>query len=408
MATYSGEPLNVLHTIGLDTLYPIIRCKIEFANRLDQAKFINALTAVTKIVPEVLCKYKLATNSFESVTQEAADVIRVNLDDPDADAMSFDLMNEPQLRIYWNTFAGKDRLTFYMSHILTDGAGFKQFIYLLAQAYSDGPQSIAQITNQSDIEWLMKLVKKAHRTAQHGTDHPDAALELPKLAKVGPDYRAVGSIKLDQKLVAALSKKAHTDGVTLNDVFMSAFGRAIQRYDDVPRISLACPTDMRQFEQSKSKTIRQIANLTSRYNLSIPASLDESFNVLVQRVHRNMTANKNEQQCFDSITDLLTNYQKYPLTKLQQIVEENYHVREIAYTNFGIVNSQRLVFSGSLVENITLTGSFRKAPMFQVAVATYNDATTLAFNMIGTKNEYNFGLAVTRSMADMLKLYVQC
>ncbi|WP_054726097.1 hypothetical protein [Paucilactobacillus hokkaidonensis] len=70
---------------------------------------------------------------------------------------------------------------------------------------------------------------------------------------------------------------------------------------------------------------------------------------------------------------------------MQQIVEDNYHVRDIAYTNFGIIDDQRVQFSKTPVDSITLTGSFRRAPMFQIAVATFKGQTTLAFNMDGTK-----------------------
>lgn len=405
MTTYAGEPLNILHTIGLETMYPTIRCQLDFANQLDHAKLIAALTAVTKIVPELLCKYQLSTNSFEPVTDDVTDLLRVNVDQPDVDAKSFDLMNEPQLRIYWNTSNAKDHLIFYVSHILTDGAGFKQFLYLLAQAYSAGPQSINGITNQQGIDWLIHLVNQTHRTAARNADHPAAPLLLPKLAETTAVYPAVGTVKLNANMVLALQKKAHTAGVTLNDIFMSAFGRAIQRYGTTSAISLACPTDMRPFGKKPATTRRQIANFTSRYNLNIETDLDAPFALLVHQVHQGMVTNKNNKQCFDSIADLLANYQKYPLAKLQQIVEENYHVREIAYTNFGIIDDDQLVFQGAPIDNVTLTGSFRRAPMFQIAVATFKQQTTLAFNMDGTSAEYNFGLAIARSMADLIEGY---
>ena len=68
---------------------------------------------------------------------------------------------------------------------------------------------------------------------------------------------------------------AHQAKVTLNDLFMAAFGWAVQRYSDTDEISLACPTDMRQFIPEKKEL--RIANHTSRYNISVKSSLDQPF-----------------------------------------------------------------------------------------------------------------------------------
>lgn len=405
MAIYAGEPLNILHTIGLDHLYPIIRCEIKFDQQLDRGRFSDALTAVAKVVPEILCKYQLATNSWETVTDDVDDLIHYNISRPDVDAKSFDLMNEPQLRIYWNTVNNQDHLIFYVSHILTDGAGCKQLLYLLAKAYSVGLQSIAKVTNRQDVDWLMTLIKQRKQATKRGTDHPTTPLVLPELVETTPVTSLVGSVKLKAQTVSQLVSAAHQKNVTLNDIFMAAFGRTIQRYGDAPTISLACPTDMRQFiAQPQPNTVR-VANHTSRYNLSVESELDDPFEKLITQVHQGMAINKANHQCFDSISDLLEKYEKYPLDKLQQIVEDNYHVREIAYTNFGIIDHKQLVFDGAAITDVTMTGSFRRAPMFQIAVATFNNQTSLSFNMDGTKTEYDFGMALARNMADLIDIF---
>ncbi|WEV43591.1 condensation domain-containing protein [Lactobacillus sp. ESL0684] len=399
MTIYMGEPLNINHTIGLDTLYPVIRCEIQFESILDRQRFIEAVGAVVKIVPELLCRYQVNTNSFEQVTTNCNDLIKYNVVDPDLDAENWDLMLEPQIRIYWNDRNGQTNLIIYFSHILTDGAGSKQILYLLAMAYSEGPDVLKNVHNYQNIDWLEEMLQD-YQPSSVRSDHPTKPLSLPQLAKEGKQHYCVGNVCLSQKNTDRLFRASHIAKVTVNDIVMAAFGHVVQRFSGNDTISFACPADMRKFGPKVAGV--QVANLTSRYNLSISTSPEESFERLVEHVHQKMLELKHEYQCFDSIKALLDNYKDQPLTKLQEIVQANYHIREIGYTNFGILDSGKLAFTGNKIKRVILTGGFRIAPMFQIAAVTYQQQLHLSFNMIGTESEYAVGLALTQSVADLI------
>lgn len=128
---YSGEPLNILHTIGLKELYPIIRISFFVNGNFDISRFKRAIILSSKVIPELFCKYSLADNSFIPVTDDLEGVMFTDID-PNLDIGRWDLFADPQLRIYLN----KQRVTIFISHILTDGAGSKQLLYLLAHAYN--------------------------------------------------------------------------------------------------------------------------------------------------------------------------------------------------------------------------------------------------------------------------------
>ncbi len=213
---------------------------------------------------------------------------------------NYDLMKEPQLRIYWNKNDQQDVLTFYVSHILTDGAGFKQLLYLIAKAYSNGASAINSVENKQDVDWLIKLVQQNHRsTGKQTADHPSAPLELPHL-KEGSDTVAqfVGTVQLDTTTVAKLVNKTHQVGVTLNDVFMAVFGKAVQRYGQSDSIALACPTDMRQFIGHSEPDVTRVANHTSRYNFDVASAQDESIDDLIMKIHQTMATKKTIKAVF--------------------------------------------------------------------------------------------------------------
>ncbi|MBB1078675.1 hypothetical protein H5S09_02140 [Limosilactobacillus sp. STM2_1] len=395
---YPGEPLNILHTIGLKELYPIIRISFTVKGNFDVNRFKQAIMLTEKVVPELFCKYSLTDNSFIPVTDDLEGVLFIGID-PDIDSERWDLFADPQLRIYLN----HNRVTIYLSHILTDGAGGKQFLYLLAKAYNEGVVDNCQ--NHQDIDWLRKLLAEHPVKVDHRVDHPTQPLSLPKLADDDQQSRRTLAINLTPAEGKELIKAAHHEKVTLNDLFMAAFGQAIQRYSDANSISLACPTDMRQFIPKKGQL--RIANHTSRYNISVRSKLSAPFEKLVWSIHQAMQENKDNFQCFQSVKSLIDNYDKYSLSELQQTVEDNYHVRNISYTNFGIIDDHQFHFNGCSIEDFYMLGTYRRYPMFQVAVSTYRNRITFAFAMVGTDQEERFGRAIMMTMVDLLRNYTE-
>lgn len=168
------------------------------------------------------------------------------------------------------------------------------------------------------------------------------------------------------------------------------------------QIALACPTDMRQFIPGKRQL--RIANHTARYNINIVAPRDQSFDQVVASVHSAMARNKRTFQCLQSVCSLVENASQYSLAQLQQIVEQNYHVRSISYTNFGII-SQQFNFNDCRISQFNMLGSYRRMPMFQVAVSSYCDQINFAYAMVGNDQEARLGDTVMLMMRDMLELY---
>lgn len=224
---------------------------------------------------------------------------------------------------------------------------------------------------------------------------------MPALADRQSAKYEVIRTQLNAKQFAELHNVTQNIGVTLNDFFMAAFGKTVQQYCGVPTIALACPTDMRQFLTVEAKQQLRIQNLTARYNFAVESEVTESVMQAAQKVHEQMTTNKQRKQFLQSVRTLVTEVGKgTAIDKLQEIVEQNYHVRPIAYTNFGVIDDKQLRFTDNSIESCLMTGSFRRLPMYQVAISTFAGRLTLAANMIGSDQERQFGKAVL----DHLKL----
>lgn len=408
MQTYLGEPLNILHTIGLDQLYPLVRCQIDLDRPLDISRLKQAVKLMAQVVPELLGHYDLAHNTFVVPAQDKTDVVHLISAKCQPDELPLDWMQTTQVKLYVQSHHSGQRLTIFMSHILSDGAGFKAFLYRLAACYNDGEKAIKGWHNEHEIapvEALIDSQRKVGKVKQM-TDHPSQPLFLPQLKDHATTTYHVGHLQLSSTESLQLKAVAHRLNVTLNDLFMAAFGQIIQQYSGVSDLSLACPTDMRQyFTPPADKTLR-IANYTARYNLNLANTSDLPLAELFQLVHQQMQTLKQEKQFLQSVAPLVKQANHASLVQLQQIVEDHYHVRPIAYTNFGILDPAHLKFKDVQVKQCIMTGSFRQAPMYQVAVSSFGPHIILAFNLIGSQAEYRFGMMILRQMKqNMLALH---
>lgn len=61
----AGEPLNILHTIGMEQLYPIIRMELRFSQTINLPKLKQAIKLVTQVIPQLKSTYNLNDNSWE-------------------------------------------------------------------------------------------------------------------------------------------------------------------------------------------------------------------------------------------------------------------------------------------------------------------------------------------------------
>lgn len=391
MTDYPSEPLNVLHAIDFKRMYPVVSCQVQLTDRIDLNRLKQAVLLTAQVEPLLFSRYHRSQNEWISLPLNADQVVievadTTNLFDP---KMKIDWENDVQLKIFVSHSADGDHLGIYISHIMTDGGGFKQYLRLLSTTYTELTVD-AKLHNNPSIVNLTKAIMNSKPSGNH-SDHPQNVLGLP--IDDQPGKRSfVGHVETtptESKRIISWSKQ---QGVTINDLLMGAFIYRLRQYNDFDDIALACPTDMRNFmPQQDEKTLR-IGNLTSRYNPSFKVLKSDDLMTVIQTVHQEMSDLKAQRQCFDSIRDLLTNVDNKSLPELWEIVETNYHVRPIGYTNMGMVNDDCLQFGNLTTKSAFINGSFRTAPMFQMAASTFHQQISLTFNMIGSQTAYKQGM----------------
>lgn len=95
-----ADPLNILHTVGFEALYPIVRCEIKFNQPLDAERLENAVVSVTKVVPELMATYDIDKNEFQKLSAPAVSVIHYVQIINDQAVAKLDFETQPQWQIY--------------------------------------------------------------------------------------------------------------------------------------------------------------------------------------------------------------------------------------------------------------------------------------------------------------------
>lgn len=405
LKTYKGETLDILHTIDLDKLYPIVRCQIDFKKSIDIERLKKAVADIGEVIPEIFGSYDMKNNFFIVEDKDPSDIVVIQHHQISDEEPDIDLINGPQLKIIIseNENFHAQHLVFLMSHILMDGAGFKDFLYLLVDCYNYGKEALQDIQLDRGIDGIKELLNN-FKSSNKVSDHPTEPLFLPELEQKEDRRFRVGDLRFSKKETTDLIVKAHGLNLTLNDIFMAAFGQVVQDYCGVKDYSMACPTDIRRSIPEEEDGVFHLVNMTARYNLALTDTKDIPLKEFATRVHEQMKEFKSSHQFLQSIQDLIKQSEYKQLDELQEIVQENYHVRPIAYTNFGVIDADRIKFDGAEIEHFILTGSFRKAPMFQVAFSTFDNQVGLAFNMIGTMDEFRLGKVILKQMKNNILL----
>lgn len=285
-----------------------------------------------------------------------------------------------------------------MSHIFTDGSGFKEFLYLLANNYNHN-KLISNFHNQRSCESIIETLLGNNGEYKSKMDLPDHILTVPFTNEDPILGKFVDYIEISRDKFLKINQRAKKYCLTINDVIMAAYIITLSLKTKLTKISLPCPIDLRQFSSSQSL---RIANLTGEYGLIISVESNDDIFTIAKKIHNQIRDLKSKKTFLQSIPELQSIYHKLPVFFVHWIISKYYHIQSVSYTNFGILDRQ-FYFEDNTILHCLLTGSFRKVPQFQLAVSTYSGVCTLSFCMIGSYLNKKEGHDIVKSIVTLLE-----
>lgn len=373
---------DMIEAAHRNKIYPLIYCHAEILGHLDINRLKTAIKQASHYVPEIMYTYNFKYGRFTDAGFTADDIILF-----DKTLHLWDLGTKSQLQISIERQENTDYVTIGMSHILTDGNGFLQFLYLLSALYRD-PYAKLPYKNQREIAPFLENIHVQKPTEQ--TQHGKREKIFPiRNFNNGTEYFFLIS-RLSKDDFLLLHEKATENHATLNDVFLTAYARVNAQIKSIKTIILPCPADLRRFHDAKDGLT--IANLTGMYRkVVIEVEPQNTFSETLSQVHLEMELQKSRRRCYEGIRLLNTLFHKLPYALLQHMIKERYQILPVSYTNIGKIDDRKFRFDDCTVKSCYITGTYRQSPDFQLSISTFRDECTLNCTLIGLPEDEQTG-----------------
>lgn len=359
-----------------DRIYPVMYLRMVLRGRLDQERLKRAVNRSASYVPEILYCVDFQKGRFINRNWTADRVICTGAH-TDEDIFDWDLSSDVQMKIWIRRGKDSENLVIGMSHIVTDGNGFLQYLYLLCAIYN-GEEPGADLKNERDIKAALEKAPKAPFLIKSGRGS-----EIRGLSGA-PDGKAPYCVcrLIGENEFAELSAGAKMLHVSVNDVLMTAYARVLSRLLKEKTVVLPCPADLRRRSGLAGKLT--VGNLTGAYrSVPIVVSDGDSFLETLRQVHEELHRQSEKHLCFRGLRLLHFAYGGIPSAFLAGMIRMVYKICPVSYSNIGKIDADRLRFFECNTESCYLTGGYRKEPDFQLTVSTFKNRCTLNSTRIG-------------------------
>lgn len=373
MKKYPAQPLDLMQFINSKYHEPFIHEKIEFTEPLNAERLIVAIIKLADVFPILKCRYDFGKNEF--IENEHFSVHSLFFADGDESALQ-DILTESldTNKVLIKFTLSGNCLVVTASHLICDGNGFKQLLYLFCDFYNGkdtGEYDALMNRNFSEIfaGCGVKTSMLKMMAAALGGYKNRKIYEKSESENVSVVERTIG-----QKTMAAVYKKAKSQGATLNDVFMTAYARAQHKLYGREKVNVPCTSDLRKYAQKEVG----IANLTGTLNLNIKIKEVEPFTKTLSAASAAMRKQKASGNDIAGPALLVRKYETTALEKFLKMYGGMSTSPFCDYSNLGVIDEKRLAFDGTQVINAVGYGGLQKAPYFMLAVSSWQGATTFS------------------------------
>ncbi|MFC6181292.1 hypothetical protein [Lactiplantibacillus daowaiensis] len=399
---YRGEALDFVNMLLTDTAVPLMRSRLVFSSKIDIERLKAAVLSSAQIVPEIFAHYQADHNRFEVTNQQVDDLVIEAQSPYSPENFDFNFNTGPQLRLFVIHHDQYDVLQAFMSHLLADSVGFKEYLYLLAQAYNH--DELTELQNERRLRPIITKMQRQFQRPRNRADLPGNAVKLPHYQ--GINLRHVGHIMLTSKQFMRVRQVAKAQDVGISEAILAAYAKALQVLTGHTTITLPYPINFRHFTPAVENVTR-VANLTGMVYLNIKVDVDAPFAALVQHVHDLLAVERAHAAFLYRLVNLQKMNHTMPVGLMRKFTQRWLAQQPLTYTNFGVVDQQKLHFHGLTVVNCVFSGAFRPTPAMEIAASTFAGTCTLSFNSIGSERDYQLGMKILENIQAQLLVWSQ-
>lgn len=290
-----------------------------------------------------------------------------------------------QFEIVVHYSRGKSSISVLVNHMCLDGADFKYFVSKIVEGYNliarggnigdlqlkQGSRSYTQIykdMTEEEAEDAKRLYKNVSHTGVKNkfdfTADTDCSTRF--------NFKKISSEKVQD-----LKAKGKEYSATLNDVFMTAYARAISAHlapSDDKRLVVTSMKNLRDHIDSENS--ESVTNLTG----FMPCILDEigeNFCDTLRLVAEQNKVSKEDKFCgLYGIPLLALAFKLFPYAVAEVAIKAGYENPLIGMSNIGIIPEEYVELNGLKCIDAFMTGATKYKPYIQLTSTTFKGATT--------------------------------
>jgi len=376
-----------------------VHCVIDFKGSADAEVIEKAAFLLLKAIPILSRTYiNLGKNSYWEDTASSVwvDLFAVTSNSEDFESFTNSKTDEktgPQIKFC--LFQGEnDRLSVVINHMVADGGGFKQCMYMFAEIYSkllNNPDYIPEhvIDGDRGFKAIAREQGLLHRLGllliNRKDNNQKSACEFA-MDETGSASPFIVSREIPEELFRNIKSCCRKSGATVNDLVLAAFFRALSEMLDIKGKELSIPImiDMRRYQKDKSfSALTNLASTTIVKNSVLP---DESFEATLAKISSIMNMKKSGKLGMNTFLKLDAGF-RIPFMNAYRIMSKTLRHPKTAMTNIGIIDSSKLVFANLPVDNAVMFASIKYRPYLQLSVTSFNDKMTLGIGLYGSERD---------------------
>jgi NRPS condensation-like uncharacterized protein len=292
--------------------------------------------------------------------------------------------------------ASPSAVAFKMNHMVCDGTGFKQYLYLLAEIYSrlmaDSEYRPNAITGDRSMRCVLQRIaigaKLKSLFLQRKENNLAGGSRFP-LSDGGEVRPFILTRKLGVERTAALIDRGRQKGATLNDVVLSAYYRCLfKRLALSPGAGLQIPVmvDMRRYLDDGGE-FTSLTNLASTAMTQLEYRPEEHFEGTLRRVKAMMDRKKARSIGLNGFIKINLIFQIFGDRIANHLLRSILKNPLLCMTNLGVLDSARICFGELHPYDAFLCGSIKYKPYFQLAMSSYRGQLTLSVNLCGSADD---------------------
>lgn len=394
--TIKAEAFDVMQYFYGKVHEPLIHAALVFEGHIKENSLVKAVTLSLEAEPILSCCFHISGHPYwKKQSFTGADVVEVVTGEPDDLALrerllatKIDIFREPQVKIFLVRGKTADALYIIINHMVCDGAGFKEYLYLLSDLYQEVEQSIEPESFFAAPRGAGQLFENFSAKQKRQILHSKPTYAKPRAQATyslqGGKDPIFGVCAISPNELQAVKDYAKANGVTLNDMVLAAYARALFVETGNGTVSIPCPVDLRRYLKPEQK--HGLSNLTSNYICTLQLHKQDTFADTVRQVSEQMQRQKSSVYCLKPVCMLQLFYKLLPFKVLQKLFHRVFTIPVLSYTNLGLIDSGRLAFNTPVLE-VYMTGAVKYVPYFQIAVSTFQGAMTISCNLYGTRDD---------------------